>query len=69
MTKRRSSTKLPSKVSLRDKMPPVDDQGELGSSAAFGVAGILYYNKKVKRSRARKTGTWVRGGMRGGRGS
>jgi C1A family cysteine protease len=29
---------LPDKVDLRHLMPPVQDQGELGSSAAFSAA-------------------------------
>lgn len=33
--------KLPSKVDLRSKMPPVIDQGEYGSSAACAIAASI----------------------------
>jgi len=36
---------LPSSVSLRTKMPPVYDQGQLGSCTANSVGAILEYNE------------------------
>jgi C1A family cysteine protease len=37
---------LPAKVSLRSKMPPVFDQGQLGSCTANAIAGALEYEEK-----------------------
>jgi C1A family cysteine protease len=36
---------LPAKVSLREKMPPVFDQGQLGSCTANAIAGALEYEE------------------------
>ena len=36
---------LPAKVSLRSKMPPVFDQGQLGSCTANAIAGALEYEE------------------------
>ena len=37
---------LPKKVSLRKKMPPVFDKGQLGSCTANAIAGALEYEEK-----------------------
>lgn len=39
-------TKLPSKVDLRSKCPPIYDQGQLGSCTANAIAGHLDFNRK-----------------------
>ena len=36
---------LPAEVSLRDQMPPVYDQGQLGSCTANSIGAILHFNQ------------------------
>ena len=36
---------LPSKVSLRDKMPPIVDQGDIGSCTGHAISTTLMYNR------------------------
>jgi C1A family cysteine protease len=38
---------LPSSVSLREKMPPIIDQGELGSCTACCISTALMYNRMI----------------------
>lgn len=44
----RTMAHLPSSADLRDKMPPVYDQGDLGSCTANAIAGAHEYNQKVQ---------------------
>lgn len=43
-----SAPQLPVTFSLRSKMPPVYDQGELGSCTGHGVAGILEHQEMTQ---------------------
>src|SRR5438067_13686179 len=42
---------LPQTVSLRKKMPPVYDQGQLGSCTANSIAAILQFNELKQQER------------------
>lgn len=39
---------LPKLVDLRDKFPPIYDQGDLGSCVSMGVAAALEYNREIQ---------------------
>lgn len=41
---------LPAKADLRQLMPPIYDQGSLGSCTAHAVSGIMEYNKNKQKS-------------------
>lgn len=47
--------KLPARVSLRSKMPPVYDQGQLGSCTANAIAAALQYDAKKQKQKGVKT--------------
>lgn len=45
LTREEQTTVLPGHFSLRDKMPPVYDQGNLGSCTANAIAGCVQYEQ------------------------
>src|SRR3981081_4189702 len=44
--------KLPRKVDLKPKCPPVFDQGEIGSCTANAIGAAIEFDQKKQRSRA-----------------
>ena len=53
---------LPLSVSLREQMPPVYDQGQLGSCTANSIGAILEFNehKQAEKVTNRQTATTIR---------